>query len=579
MEELEEKIRGGEEMLQKNSRKIIFGILSVCLILNCFVGCKKQEEDNPKDNEQENSIQQQEQGLIKQEKTEESNNGGNFVAYQNNIYYREYANEDIEEVAPNMQYVIRTDSNRSKYINVITPNGEIKNLFKDDGYGNFYICDDRFFFHGAQDKLYTVDFKGKNYIELCKGQYLECLPDFHKIYYINKTTESLYELDTQTLKITKLDGITNITAENGVYEFLKNRYVKIVNEKLYYIASQSANEVQIEMYDFAKEEKKVVGTIHLPKNNSWGDLEERIFAEKLVMDCQLVQDRYLVLNLGMKQETTHDFISMGIYSIDLEDGTIIQVASSTIEKMFVYEDKVFYYVVGEAGNIVGLNEYNLKTQEKEMVTTWINAKNTYFDGKQGKVISLLDETENVEKYISKYQILDTEREVKWNEEETFPKYQLTTRDYEQVGRTLFFVVDLSRFHEVVEGYPTYERVASEVYKIDFDSNKRSLVYVYRADDKKPEESSEAYEGIDKQNEPLAENEMYLEIKLADKGAKDTFSVRVEEVGGMIIGKRIEYEGVHKRTENILKIKVTKEIGAMLTVYIDDVMDTQMLIEE
>ena len=73
--------------------------------------------------------------------------------------------------------------------------------------------------------------------------------------------------------------------------------------------------------------------------------------------------------------------------------------------------------------------------------------------------------------------------------------------------------------------------------------------------------------------------MYLEIRLSDKGLKENFEVRVEEVGGLIIGKRIEYEGTHSRSEGTLKIKVTKEVGAMLTVYIDNKVDSQMLIEE
>ena len=88
-----------------------------------------------------------------------------------------------------------------------------------------------------------------------------------------------------------------------------------------------------------------------------------------------------------------------------------------------------------------------------------------------------------------------------------------------------------------------------------------------------------YGELENLEEPLAENEMYLEIAVANKGLSETFDIRVEEVGGFIVGKRIEYEGTHSRSEEKIKIKVTKEIGAMLTVYIDDKVDSQMLIEE
>jgi hypothetical protein len=79
-------------------------------------------------------------------------------------------------------------------------------------------------------------------------------------------------------------------------------------------------------------------------------------------------------------------------------------------------------------------------------------------------------------------------------------------------------------------------------------------------------------------ETLKENEMIVTIN-TNNIWQNEFDVRVEEVGGMIIGKRIEYEGHHQKSDGDIKIKVLKEVGAMLTVYVDNSLHSQMRIEE
>ena len=148
---------------------------------------------------------------------------------------------------------------------------------------------------------------------------------------------------------------------------------------------------------------------------------------------------------------------------------------------------------------------------------------------------------------------------------------------EFVGEKIYYLLELSKYNSTGTK-ESYERIASEVYMYNTNTYKKVLLYLYKVSDKKEQVSGDIND-LPIIEEPLAENEMYLNIKLTGKGLKDTFQVRVEEAGGGLLTKRIEYEGTHSSSEEMLKIKVTKEVGAMLTVYIDDEVDSQMIIEE
>lgn len=388
--------------------------VSVCIIIlfSILVGCNNKEHENIHNGE----VNESNQTNVQIDKQSE-NNGGSFVLYKGKVYFREYSNSDIEKTAVNGQFDFEKTEKHSKYINVISENGKIQNVFKDDGYGDFYILDDRFFFTGYQDKLYSVNLKGEEYREFSKGSYIGCNEQEHIIYYKNYNNENaIYALDTRNLKINR-------------------------------ITDESLNETAI-------------------------------------------------------KETLCDTES----------------AIKSIEVSSVFS-----------------------AAEEE------NLKERYRVG--------LDDT----------------------------NYSIHIRECEKVGNKLYFLIDLLKFNEKAsdDNEEYYDRVASEGYSYDLTTGKKVLIYLYKVTDKEENESGNIYSSGDNEivEEPLAENEMYLEINLKNKGLQDTFELRVEEVGGAIIGKRIEYEGTHTRNEESLKVKVTKEVGAMLNVYIDNKLDSQMLIEE
>lgn len=70
----------------------------------------------------------------------------------------------------------------------------------------------------------------------------------------------------------------------------------------------------------------------------------------------------------------------------------------------------------------------------------------------------------------------------------------------------------------------------------------------------------------------------ITIDISKKGVRDVFTLRVE-LQGTSIGKQILYEGVHSRSDKVVEVPVDKDVSGMLRVYVDDKLDSEMLIEK
>lgn len=69
---------------------------------------------------------------------------------------------------------------------------------------------------------------------------------------------------------------------------------------------------------------------------------------------------------------------------------------------------------------------------------------------------------------------------------------------------------------------------------------------------------------------------YITIDLSNKGARDTFNVRVE-LQGDISGKKILHEAEHKRSDGRIQVAVDKQATGLIRVFIDGVVDSEMVI--
>lgn len=69
----------------------------------------------------------------------------------------------------------------------------------------------------------------------------------------------------------------------------------------------------------------------------------------------------------------------------------------------------------------------------------------------------------------------------------------------------------------------------------------------------------------------------ISIDLSSKGERDSFVVKVVLEGQAVGGKKYEYEKRHKRSDGTITVPVTYSQGAMVKVYIDDVLDSEQIL--
>lgn len=511
---------------------LIFCIIFVILVFNlCACNDNKTQVNGETSGEIENVVD-----------NKVYNNGGEFVKYKDTIYYREYNNQDFETESINLEYDYNKENRSTNFINEISEKGTIKNAFSDKGYGNIYIIDDKFFATDYNNSIYVSELDGKNRIELCKGEFIFPDETNHKMYYRN-SDNILYTYNTQDARITKiLDNPVNV--------------ICIENENIYYYEKSSDENIELFSIDINTNELLTICTIDL-KNP-----ENEIKINKVNKG-----DKKLLFML--EYYNNDNFEIAEFYSVDLDKTYATLIEENADNELIVDNGIAYYQEYNKETNTKTLKELNIYTNEfktsnlqyeiQNNVLVKIDDKFTYFDG--AKEVEILSKSK-IEEFKQKY----------------IEDGIVNIRNVQKVDDTIIYLVEVSK--EIDNGY---RRIASEEYMYN-GKGKNVFLYFYEGT-KEEEVSGEQINSGDNSGdksgeiyEPLAENEMYLNIDLTNKGIKEKFEVRVEEVGGLIIGKRVEYEGTHTRKDGMIRIKVTKEVGAMINVYIDNKIDSQMLIE-
>ena len=546
-----------------NKKKyFLVGMLALTAVLT--TGCFKKENNVVPQNNTNIESGEIEAPVVTDENT--YGNGKDAVYYKGNIYYIEYRGNDFaEEAIRDIDYYINTESNNQRYLNKIDKKGNITNLFKVTGSTFFSIVDDRFYLKASNGLLYTVDMNGENGIDLIKGDYIGFDIEGHAVYYQSSDDQNtIIKIDTKDLSIKQLPF--GMPYKKNLIDYDLNQ-LAVKNGKIYYSKfDNKTTSLELVEYDIAKNETNTVATY---KTELMGDYE---FPDELdrVALTETMGD-YSGVAIGYPcSGTMRGYYAGDIYLFDLAKKTIAIAKSTDNNAMDHYFNNYFYDEINKL--LYKLN----------------------FDRDLPDVETYITE-DSKERFATRHQIdlketLGDEALNSGTTSPDTPKYEITLEHYDLIGDKLFYTVTLSRANPANEvGWrPAFIRIASEVYCIDLATNNKLLVYTYANNnyeklitsilgENNAEASGEKIVYIDEKEE-LKEDEMYLEIKV-DNIWKDEFDVKVEEVGGGIIGKRIEYEGHHKKADGTIKIKVSKEVGAMLTVFIDNDRQSQMVIEE
>ncbi len=580
--------------------KKVFLVLAILSIVFVLSGCFEKQETPDKSGD-----------IVKEITTTDDNkefyvarnNGGGAVEYKGKIYYIEYNNNDYtRDALGNNFYKNQETNNSQRYVNVINQNGTIENLFKVTDLDSLYIVDDRFYLQRSTGMLYSVDMKGENDLDFARGIYAGFDPSNHVIYYTNaNATSNLVEIDTLTMSISN-----NYEFDN---EYIGNDYTYVGTKDgaiYYYTIDTETDEFVMTKHDIKNNKNEIVAKTKISRTDDEKDLVKisSELREYTVVDGHEFEDNKYFIVYGKFAGTMRNFIYGKLVMIDIGNESISFIENDDVTAMLgVIDNKLVYSTSKLAdspttgGNV---KAFDLTTKETSVISKSkynINLDIAY--GSSGQ-ISISDEI--VDEVKAKYKDIDLELKVpdevveKYPESSGYNMYDISVGNYKMVGDTLFYTIISSKLNPAgfIGWRPAYIRKALDVYAYDTKTNKTLYVYsvvnnVYEKMEEKIEEviqsgdpiiSGDFEVEIPEHNveETLKENEMIVTIN-TNNIWQNEFDVRVEEVGGMIIGKRIEYEGHHQKSDGDIKIKVLKEVGAMLTVYVDNSLHSQMRIEE
>lgn len=137
--------------------------------------------------------------------------------------------------------------------------------------------------------------------------------------------------------------------------------------------------------------------------------------------------------------------------------------------------------------------------------------------------------------------------------------------------------DTSRDNGIVlDQTPEADKFESELTKVEITVNR--LVVEDKPDDNTPitTPTPSGNMGNNNQGGTTTDGKRSIKLDLSSRGERDTFVVKVV-VEGNTVGRKVEYEANHKRSDGIINVAVSDIKGAMLKVYIDDVIVSEMVL--
>ena len=523
-------------------------------------------------------------------------NGTSYVSYKGNIYYIELLNSDFEDSTKT--YDFRNEepsSNSQRFMNVIHPNGTISNLFRISGVTDFYIFEDRFYFQKYNGMIHTTNMKGEDDKELGRGKFVCFDTMSHKVYYtLSNMKNKLWYMDMQTLEVGYNDYSNAYDSEEYTYLGYYNGFL------YYYKIDQTYDNIMLVKHDLKENKDYNVVTEKINKTK-----DEKSYATEYLRYINVLNssnDVLKYLSIGYLDGSGYFFTYGKLFEIDIEAEAITLITEELESENVNLIGNKLYYVEGnlESANIIEYNVDDTSKTKHSSDTSILGDKSLiYFDG----VYSMIKQpfSEAIFKVAKKYGLSEKafKQYVSGDLVDTYPyiagynDYDFFVSDVKVIGNNVFYTINIAKLDPTVEEHargtivPVYVRRANEVYLYNLESGNNTLVYAISNNgfvkeikaiedrieqgiitSKEEKDNSNSGESISNPSTKLKSDETYIEIDTTNIW-KNEFDVKVEEVGGTIFGKRIEYEGHHLKSEGKLKIKIKKEHNARLIIYIDN----------
>lgn len=521
-------------------------------------------------------------------------NGTSYVSYKGNIYYIELINSDFENSTKTYDFrKEELSSSSQRFMNVIHPNGTVSNLFRVSGVTEFYIFEDRFYFQKSNGMIHTTNMKGEDDRELGRGKFLYFDQDEHRAYYtLAKIDGKMWYMDMNTLEIGSKEYTTSYNDDSYVFLGYYD------GSLFYYKIDSSYDNIMFTKHDLKENKDYIVTNEQIIKSR-----DEKSYATETLRYINRLNDSHEQLkyiSIGYLDGSGFFFSYGKLYEFDMDSGAVTLISDSLADERVTVIDNKLYYENGnlETANVI---EYDMDLQTKTPLkydeSILGHKALVYFDGvysyiKQPYSKELLDIAKGYGLYESAFKefysgdLVDNYPYIMG-----YSDYNFFESDIKVIGRNIFYTINIAKLDPTVEEHyrgtvvPVYVRRAVEVYLYNLDSGNNTLVYkisnnnfaseVKEIEDKISKgvgshkvEIEEDSGDVKVPDYVLGDDEQFLDISFSNI-MKSEFDVKVEEEGGTIFGTRVEYEGHHMKSEGKIRIKIKKEPGARLVVYVDN----------
>lgn len=427
------------------------------------------------------------------------NNGGLYVKYGDNVYYREYMDASIEKNAlfGNYGYV----SNTGKNMVCLHGDGTKEVLFEDFGEGSIYICENRMILQNDNEmisekdrEIYSVSLDGSNYSSYGKG-YVFAIDEKSNLLICNDSKyggRNLFTIEVKSGEKKPLTACDNFVAfHEGVVYYtemvMDDELSKMGKVILCSIKSDGSEkmvlaETEPNLYDYSSEYPTWIYCLQIVNDYlyfSYGTLggHPPFFQGGNISRVKKDGSGYEIL-VGRKANGVYDdLVGSDFFVAKTSDGENLYYCSDEFSKY--YYDETITAKGYQNGTRYVMNLHNKSVDVTSVCPSPLGSP--FVENKE--VFVYLDNSGQKTKLIAASDYANPELMVELSNGSASSQneYLFDINGIEVVDGWVFYKTEYSKFNEeetAGRSAPLYDRILSKVYRKNLDTGTVELLYSY-----------------------------------------------------------------------------------------------------